>query len=98
MTEIEMSEKIAVHEQEINGLNHRVDKLERNTEALNKLASSMEVFSYKQDALMEKVDCLSGKVESIEKEPGENWKKIIGYVVAALCSAGVGALITFLFH
>lgn len=66
----------------------RLDKLEENTTVLNRLATAVEVMATKQESLGESVDKLTGKVESLEAEPGKRWKfvieKSIYFVVGAV--------------
>ena len=67
---------------------HRLDKLEASTEALNKLAVSVEVMGTNlknMDITLQKLD---KKVEEQEAKPGKRWddlvKTVIGIVVGAL--------------
>ena len=67
---------------------HRLDKLEAATEALNKLAVSVEVMGTNlknMDQTMQKLDARMGEMES---KPGKRWedlvKVVIGIVVGAL--------------
>ncbi len=67
---------------------HRLDKLEAATEALNKLAVSVEVMGTNlknMDATLQKLD---KRVEEQEAKPGKRWedllKTVIGIVVGAL--------------
>ena len=67
---------------------HRLDKLEAATEALNKLAVSVEVMGTNlknMDATLQKLD---KRVEEQESKPGRRWddlvKTVIGIVVGAL--------------
>lgn len=76
---------------------HRIDKLEKDNEALTEMAGSIKLLAYQQSEANTKIDKIDGKVTALEKAPGETWKKILGYIAAALCSAGVGALITYIF-
>lgn len=67
---------------------HRLDKLEGTTEALYKLAASVEVMGTNlktMDATLQKLD---KKVEEQEAKPGKRWddlvKTVIGIAVGAL--------------
>lgn len=67
---------------------HRLDKLEKSTEAINRMAISIEKMATKQDAMNESVHTLTSKVEALEAEPAKRWKfvveKAIYFVVAAV--------------
>lgn len=81
MTGEEMAVKLAETEARSKSNTHRLDHLEKSTEAINRLATSVEVMAKEQkhqtEAIKEvKTDLsdLSGKVEKIEAEPGNRWK------------------------
>ena len=78
---------------------HRLDKLEETTEAINKMAVSMERMALKQDTMNGNITKLTNDVETLKAEPGKRWKfvveKAIYFVVAAvvgyiLARAGLG--------
>ena len=70
----------------------RLDKLEENTTVLNRLATAVEVMATKQENLGESVDRLTGKVESLEAEPGKRWK----FVIEKSIYFAVGAVIAYM--
>lgn len=73
---------------------HRLDKLEESTEAINRLATSVEVMATKQDAMGESVDRLVGKMDEIEKKPGKRWDGLVDkllYLVAGAVLAWLAA-------
>lgn len=67
---------------------HRLDKLEASTEALNKLAVSVEVMGTNLQNMDKTLQKLDKKVEEQEAKPGKRWedlvKTVIGIVVGAL--------------
>lgn len=84
MTGEEMAVKLAETEARSKSNTHRLDHLEKSTEAINRLATSVEVMAKEQkhqtEAIKEvKTDLsdLSGKVEKIEAEPGNRWKTLV---------------------
>lgn len=96
MTEHEIERLVACEERGKSN-SHRIDKLEEDHKALNELAIGVTVMGNEIKAMNSKITAIDNKVTKIEQIPGESYKKLIGYIVGALCSAGVGALITFLF-
>lgn len=66
---------------------HRIDKLEESTEAINRLATSVEVMATKQDAIGVSVDKLVSKVDTMEAKPGKRWDKLISSLIGALAGA-----------
>lgn len=84
----DLAVKLEAVDQRSRSNTHRIDDLEKDHEALNRLAVAVEVMATKQDVMSESVDRLTGKVEALEAEPGKRWKfvveKAIYFIVAAL--------------
>ena len=75
----------------------RIDKLEQSTEALNSLATSVELLVAEQrhqtEAMMEiKTDVAKRdkKVETLESKPAKRWDSVVDKVILLLIAAGVG--------
>lgn len=66
----------------------RIDELQGQIDAVNRLATAVEVMATKQDTMRESLDVLTGKVETLESEPAKKWRfvveKAIYFVVAAI--------------
>ena len=73
----------------------RIDDLERNAEILNKMVSSLKVLASNQHNMSVQIDKIDSKVSRLEEAPLKRWQAIMGYVLAALCSAGAGVIIGF---
>lgn len=71
----------------------RLDKLEESTEAINRLATSMEVMVVKQEEVAETVGKLDKKVTELESKPGKRWEKVVEKILTALASAIAGFII-----
>lgn len=97
MTNDEMIREITEVKQRSLSNTHRIDRLEEDNKAIHELAASVRVLATKQETTNEKIDGLSEEVSKIKSIPAERWRAVIGYILAALCSAGVGAIITYLF-
>lgn len=69
----------------------RLDKLEESTEALNRMAISMEVMAEKQDRVADTVERLDVKVGALEGKPGKRWESIEEKILMTL----VGAIATY---
>ena len=92
--------KLAETEARSKSNTHRLDHLEKSTEAINRLATSVEVMAKEQkhqtEAIKEvKTDLsdLSGKVEKIEAEPGNRWKTLVEKVILLVTAAVVGYIL-----
>lgn len=73
---------------------HRIENLEKNTEAINKLATSMEVMASKQEQVAETVDKLDGKVSAIETKPMKRVDGLIDKIIWAVCAALIGYVLS----
>ena len=66
----------------------RLDKLEESTEAINRMAISIEKMAMKQEDMNGSINKLTSDVETLKAEPGKRWKfvieKAIYFVVAAI--------------
>ena len=93
MTGEEMAVKLAETEARSKSNTHRIDKLEQSTEAINRLAASVEVMATKQDTMNENLDKIAGKVEQIEAEPGKRWKSVVEKVTLLVVAAVVGYIL-----
>ncbi len=71
---------------------NRLEALEHSSEALHKMATALEVLATKQNGIAEQVDRINAKVTAIEERPLRRLYTLIGYALAALCSAAVGAM------
>lgn len=68
----------------------RIDKLEQQTEAINRLATSMAVMAEKQDETATIVTALDDKVTKLEEKPAKRWEKVVETLLIALVSALAG--------
>lgn len=100
--ELDIQLTLNSHKHEIASLKHRMDDVEKKqdeiyelTNAVNKLAVSVEFMAKEQSEQGKRLDTL-------EKEPAENAKyykrTIISCVITTLVGAVIGALIALLIH
>ena len=66
---------------------HRIGKLEESTEAINRLATSVEVMATKQDAMGVSVDKLVSKVDTMEAKPAKRWEGLVDKLLFAVAGA-----------
>lgn len=70
----------------------RIDELQVQIDAVNRLATAVEVMATKQESMGESVDRLTAKVENLEAEPGKKWR----FVVEKSIYFVVGAVIAYI--
>lgn len=71
----------------------RLDKLEESTEAINRLATSMEVMVVKQEEVADTVGKLDKKVTDLEAKPAKRWDSFVEKIITALAAAVVGYIL-----
>lgn len=92
MTNEEIVKAIAENDQRSRSNSHRIDSLEQNAKLLNKMVTALEVLATQQKSVAEQVEKIDGKVTRLEQSPMKKLSTVIGYILAALCSAGAGLL------
>ena len=92
MTNDDMIRAIAENSQRSKSNSHRRDDLEKNAELLNKMVTALEVLATQQKAVADHVEKIDSKVTRLEESPLKKMYAIIGYIIAALCSAAAGAI------
>lgn len=78
----------------------RIDELEKSHEAINKMATAMEVMANEQKhqtqdikVLKSDMDGLGQRFDALESEPGKRWKKAVDYILTALLGAAATLLV-----
>lgn len=86
--EVNIEHRLTEVEERSKSNTHRLDKLEESTEAINRMAISIEKMAMKQDTMNGSINKLTNDVETLKAEPGKRWKfvieKAIYFIVAAI--------------
>lgn len=97
--DLEHESRLTAVEERSKSNTHRIDKLEGTTEAINRLATSMEVMAERQEqcvtsvgSLDSKVSTLDGKVTALEQKPAKRWDGMVDKAISAL----IGGLIAYM--
>lgn len=93
MEETEIAGRLSAVEQRSKSNSHRLDTLERHTEAVNTLATSVAVMAEKVEVTGEKVDGLCTDVQELKAEPGKRWKGVVEKVIYIVVAAVVGFIL-----
>ena len=93
MEETEIAGRLAAVEQRCKSNSHRLDAVEKNTEAVNQLATSVAVMAEKMEATGDKVDGLCNDVKDLKAEPGKKWKFVIEKSIYIVVSAVIGFIL-----
>ena len=86
--DLEHERRLADVEARAKSNTHRLDKLEASTEAISRLATSMEVMAEKQEQVADTVDKLDCKVTALEQKPARRADALLDKIIWAVC-AGV---------
>lgn len=88
--DLEHERRLTEVEERAKSNSHRLDKLEESTEAINRLATSMEVMAEKQEQVADTVGKLDSKVTALEEKPAKRWDGLVDKIVWAIAAALIG--------
>ena len=91
----EMIRAITENTQRSKSNSHRITELSESVVALNKMATALEVLATKQNVMADTVHAINEKVTALEERPAKRIYAVIGYLVASIISAAVGAWFGF---
>ena len=91
--DLEHERRLTQVEQRCKSNSHRLEKLEESTEAINRLATSMEVMVSKQEQVAETVEKLDGKVTALEEKPVRRFDGLVDKIIWAVCAAVIAFLL-----
>lgn len=93
ITRGEYEEAIKRVEAEEKRQNKRLDNLEESIATLTELTISIEKIAVNIEQMQKELTKQGERLEKIEAEPGENWKKAVWLIVAALVGFGIHAVL-----
>lgn len=88
--ELELIQRVQANEDRSKSNTKRLEKLEESTEAINRMATAVEVMATKQDAMNGNLNKLTEDVETLKAEPGKRWKFVIEKAIYFVVAAVVG--------
>jgi tetrahydromethanopterin S-methyltransferase subunit G len=93
LEETEIASRLSAVEQRSKSNSHRLDALEKQTEAVNALATSVAVMAERVEITGDKVDGLCTDVQELKSEPGKRWKSLVERVIYIVVAAVVGFIL-----
>lgn len=93
MEDVDFVGRLSAVEQRSRSNSHRLDAVEKNTEAVNHLATSMAVMAERMEVTGDKVDGLCSDVQDLKAEPGRRWKFVVEKAVYIAVSAVMGYIL-----
>lgn len=94
MMDLEHEKRLTEVEARSKSNSKRIDKLEESTEAINRLATSMEVMVVKQEEVAETVGKLDEKVAVLETKPAKRWEGLVDKIVWAIAAAVIAFVLS----
>ena len=93
MEDTEIAGRLSAVEQRSKSNSHRLEALEKQTEAVNRLATSVAVMAERVEVTGVKVDGLCADVQELKAEPGKRWKGVVEKVIYIVVAAVVGFIL-----
>lgn len=93
MDEKDIEHRLTEVEGQTKSNTHRLDKLEESTEAINRMAISIEKMAMKQDTMNGSINKLTSDVEMLKAEPGKRWKFVVEKAIYFVVAAVVGFIL-----
>jgi hypothetical protein len=90
MEETEVAGRLSAVEQRSKSNSHRLDALEKQTEALNSLTTAVAVMTEKVDNCGESVAGLRADVQEIKQKPAKRWEFVVERAIYIVVAAVVG--------
>lgn len=93
MDEKDIEHRLTAVEDRSKSNTKRLDKLEESTEAINRMAISIEKMATKQDTMNTSITKLTTDVETLKAEPGKRWKFVVEKAIYFVVAAVVGFIL-----
>lgn len=87
MMEQEETILLAGLDEKVIELQRRVDRLEEDQTALNRLATAVEVLATRQESMSDTLERLNDKVSALEAKPAKRWDALMDRLLCAVAGA-----------
>lgn len=86
--------KLKAVDDENNRQNHRLEKLESVVEKITEIATSVQLLAQNVATMTKELERQGKRLEVIENEPADKWKKLSWLIVTGLVGAIIGFLVS----
>lgn len=93
ITRGEIEERFHRVEDENNRQNRRLEKLENIMDTINELTASVQLLAVRMEAMQKEMEKQGARLETIEREPAENWRSVVKIVISVVVTAVISFLI-----
>lgn len=87
-------ERLRRVDDENNRQNHRIDRLETALDRLNDLAASIQMLAQNMAQMKEELHRQGDRLDAIEKEPAEKWRKLVWLIITGIAGAVIGFIVS----
>lgn len=71
----------------------RIECLEKSTDVLNRLATSIEVMATKQETMSDNIEKMDAKITVLEEKPAKRWDSIVTAIISSVVGIILGAIL-----
>ena len=90
MEDVELIGRLSAVEQRSKSNSHRLDAVEKQTDALHALTTAVAVMTEKVENCGESVTGLRADVQEIKQRPAKRWESVAAQVISILVAAVAG--------
>jgi F0F1-type ATP synthase assembly protein I len=94
INEIEITKELTNHDENINSLKRRMDKVEEQSKAINNLAMSVKELAINMNTMNEKQEEQGKRLAELEAKPARRWEQIVSLIITTLVGALLGYLLS----
>lgn len=87
MHDEQLAAKIAELEQKYKSCQHQLDELQKSSELMHRMVTSLEVLATRQENMADQVERIDAKVSKLEEVPAKRWQDLMRYGIASIASA-----------
>lgn len=94
INEIEITKELTNHDENIESLKRRMDKVEEQSKAINNLAMSVKELAINMNTMNEKQEEQGKRLAELEAKPARRWEQIVSLIITTLVGALLGYLLS----
>lgn len=83
----EINERVVKVEEQVKTAFHRIEEVQKLTETVHRLATSIELLAQSQKTTERKVDTLASDMDAMKLRPGKAWDNAVKTILTAVVSA-----------
>ena len=96
--EAEMIAKLAAFETEVREMNRRLESLEKLTQSVHDVATSVQLLAQRQSAMEGQVSTIAEDVGELKDKPAKRWEAVVACVISGLGGAFITYLVSKIIH